>query len=477
MLPAEGGLVFVREGTYAITVTLTMPDKNVVIRGTGEGTVISLGANAIPAFTVPTGLTAQRTYTFEDFKILGTAVASQRGWSIQDANARGVVNISRVDTEEIQRPFHVSTGSLFAPVIISATDCHFQVLADGSSILCANAPTERPVNLAMVRVRFYRTLQDAVSGTFTDGSPFSDVNIIASESTFAVGTAACSVGALNLTGCYLYDFGPGATTVINVGDDPFVAIPSAVVGCRIEGIDFNINGSGTTFDGCFFEFCSFQDNAGSHFADCFFTGIGVTPSIAVIVSGSGNTIITGCIFTSSAEGTSYAISRPSVVSGCLISSTPAVAAINLTGGGGKIIGNHFAAVVPIIETGSVAVMDNAISGNFFAGGPPSLVAGATETLLDDKNIRTIATIPVTLDQTHRTVLSDATGGARVLNLPTAASSIHRTYIIKKIDASVNTVTIDGSGVETIDGAATVVLTAQWERITIQSNGTAWFRID
>ena len=82
----------------------------------------------------------------------------------------------------------------------------------------------------------------------------------------------------------------------------------------------------------------------------------------------------------------------------------------------------------------------------------------------------------TLDETYFTVLVNAVGGARTITLPAAASHTHRIYNIKKIDASGNAVTIDGAGAETIDGAATVVIAAQWDSYTIQSNGTGWFII-
>ncbi|HSC14498.1 MAG TPA: hypothetical protein VLI71_05235, partial [Gammaproteobacteria bacterium] len=48
--------------------------------------------------------------------------------------------------------------------------------------------------------------------------------------------------------------------------------------------------------------------------------------------------------------------------------------------------------------------------------------------------------------------------------------------VKKIDATANAVTIDGDGAETIDGAATQSLPAQWNAKTVQSNGVAWFII-
>ncbi|MNT84089.1 hypothetical protein D3C72_2240570 [compost metagenome] len=83
-------------------------------------------------------------------------------------------------------------------------------------------------------------------------------------------------------------------------------------------------------------------------------------------------------------------------------------------------------------------------------------------------------VDLTLSSAHCTVLVDASAAARTITLPTAASSTRRIYTIKKIDASANTVTIDGNASEVIDGAATQVLATQWSALTIQSNGTSWF---
>lgn len=72
-----------------------------------------------------------------------------------------------------------------------------------------------------------------------------------------------------------------------------------------------------------------------------------------------------------------------------------------------------------------------------------------------------------------TVLVDATAGVRIIGLATAISKSGAVVTIKKIDSSVNTVTIDGSGVQSLDGAATWILTGQWESLTLQSNGSDW----
>ena len=81
-----------------------------------------------------------------------------------------------------------------------------------------------------------------------------------------------------------------------------------------------------------------------------------------------------------------------------------------------------------------------------------------------------------LSKSDYTVLVNAVGGAVTVTLPAASSVNGQTYIIKKIDASGNAVTIAAAGSETIDGAATKATTTQWASYSIQSDGTGWFII-
>ncbi|MCW1926340.1 SGNH/GDSL hydrolase family protein [Luteolibacter arcticus] len=78
-----------------------------------------------------------------------------------------------------------------------------------------------------------------------------------------------------------------------------------------------------------------------------------------------------------------------------------------------------------------------------------------------------------------TMLGNASGGAFSFVLPPANATgmPGRIYVFKKIDSSLNAVTIDGAGSETIDGSLTIRLNSRWERAQIQSNGTAWFRLE
>ena len=72
------------------------------------------------------------------------------------------------------------------------------------------------------------------------------------------------------------------------------------------------------------------------------------------------------------------------------------------------------------------------------------------------------------------ILCNAVGGAIVVTLLAAAVAINRVYHVKKIDTSAYTVTVTPAGAETVDGAATMVLSTPYEDIHIVSSGAAWF---
>ena len=111
--------------------------------------------------------------------------------------------------------------------------------------------------------------------------------------------------------------------------------------------------------------------------------------------------------------------------------------------------------------------------------------GETDVIGNPGGLALPVTTKINTDSPYTALISDhmircnATSGAIVINLPTAANSYDNTnelglvLIIKKIDSSVNTVTIDGNASETIDGSLSKALNSQYESLTIQSNGTSW----
>lgn len=70
-----------------------------------------------------------------------------------------------------------------------------------------------------------------------------------------------------------------------------------------------------------------------------------------------------------------------------------------------------------------------------------------------------------------------TGGGDTISLPAAATAgSGKVYIIKDQSGSAqtNNITIDPDAAETIDGQATIAITAAYGVARIYSNGTAWF---
>lgn len=86
---------------------------------------------------------------------------------------------------------------------------------------------------------------------------------------------------------------------------------------------------------------------------------------------------------------------------------------------------------------------------------------------------TLKTANYTATTSDFTIRFDCTSGNLTNTLPAAASVTGRVYNIKKVDASINILTIDANGIETIDGALTLVITMQYGNVNIQSNGTSW----
>lgn len=70
------------------------------------------------------------------------------------------------------------------------------------------------------------------------------------------------------------------------------------------------------------------------------------------------------------------------------------------------------------------------------------------------------------------LLADATAGVVTLTLPKAETMRGRRVTVKKLD-NANDVEVAAASGETVDGAADVTLTTQYEVVTVVSDGTAW----
>ncbi|ODU25080.1 MAG: hypothetical protein ABS95_01115, partial [Verrucomicrobia bacterium SCN 57-15] len=86
------------------------------------------------------------------------------------------------------------------------------------------------------------------------------------------------------------------------------------------------------------------------------------------------------------------------------------------------------------------------------------------------------TVSYTVTDADETILVDASGGERTISLPAAATVPGRIFTIKKNDNSANAVIVDPNAAETIDAATTKSITAQWQFLRVQSNGSVWFTV-
>jgi len=80
-----------------------------------------------------------------------------------------------------------------------------------------------------------------------------------------------------------------------------------------------------------------------------------------------------------------------------------------------------------------------------------------------------------LDAIHvaRSSFVDTSGGNQTVTLPTAVGIAGRRYVVKKTTGDANTVTVATTSSQTIDGASTYVISAQWAVGVFQSNNADW----
>ena len=126
-------------------------------------------------------------------------------------------------------------------------------------------------------------------------------------------------------------------------------------------------------------------------------------------------------------------------------------------------------------------MDTVISGCTSEGSPTftdnttsSIKSGNDGTFGNDYDfvIKSTSTTPYSAS-INEAIKVDATSGNIVVDLPTAVGLSGKHIFIKKMDASSNTVTLDGNGTETIDNDATYVISSKNESVSIMSDGANW----
>lgn len=74
------------------------------------------------------------------------------------------------------------------------------------------------------------------------------------------------------------------------------------------------------------------------------------------------------------------------------------------------------------------------------------------------------------------IVCDTTSTAFTVTLPTAVNAAGKVYVVKRISAGTNRLTIATTSAQTIDGAATAILDVQYASLTLVSDGSNWLII-
>lgn len=496
-LPAIGGDIYVKGGTYPIAAPIDFGTKKIRLRGAGTSINFTTGPTTlVPAAGISLFKNGGNGSSVEDITAEGDNATSQVFYE-----GTSVVRFYRINTHDI-------AGIIFsagAAPEIEFTDSYINVpsgpgipLADRFVWKCGAANGELVWNYVELFVSGggatlmsgitagangpeFKVVDSYVGGGGGGGSTNFWFAQRVEWTQFTIDNAEFQIsGAANyIVNCDFLDFSIKFLAVWNLISNskfsqggtgaplfdaqltfaptvPAVPQQNTVTGC-------NFYGNGAALKGV-----SFIDVEESAVANCLFSDH--TTDGIEIGGGSLNIQITGCTFKDGATRYIDISSTPSLsgritVVGCTFdgSLTPAIR----NAGVRCVITDNV--LCTVTEVGSAN--NNIYSNN--TDFDPSTIIGVVSRI-ENNNVVAVGDFLATGDT--RTMLVDASGAARTITLPTAASAKWRVYTVKKIDASANTVTVDASGAETIDGALTVVFTLQWEWIVIQSDGTAWFRV-
>lgn len=87
---------------------------------------------------------------------------------------------------------------------------------------------------------------------------------------------------------------------------------------------------------------------------------------------------------------------------------------------------------------------------------------------------TTQTTNYTVGSSDTVVFANATSGNVTITIPAASGLVGYRFYIKRVDGSGNTVTVQRSGSDTIDGMTSFTLDQQYTAFAVVSNGSAWY---
>lgn len=125
----------------------------------------------------------------------------------------------------------------------------------------------------------------------------------------------------------------------------------------------------------------------------------------------------------------------------------------------------------VLTNGALAVSERPEMFEFLAGDAPGTYQGLNYTSM----VSMIKTSNYTMTLSDKLILANATSGGFTVTLPLAATvAPEDVYTIQKTDDTGNIIAVASQGSETIQGASSQSLDAQWEAMNVRSNGINWY---
>ncbi len=465
-LPAGGGTIAIREGTYNVSSTITLPkDKSIRFVGVGGGdnngtspVRINLGANVIKLFTMETDATFlySNDLQFENFTVVCDGVVGQGFIETPADSAWIYVVCKNLIIKGMEAFWYDASGNGYS---FEFHNC-FMYWAD----LASARHAIRTLDTYGGTFSLYETswMWDAaynIRGGF-EGSTQCVLKLYNSSTGFGVNTTIDKLFAQGSSyigadqSVTLSTDGIWASTLdwFVYGNAPKLTIikdNSWVSGSWIEWlVDLASTADLNAFEGCGFnDQVTVKGGVRNRFVSCSFEGA-VAYGIDAEAT-SDNLQVIGCAFT----GATTAGIR-------LTNSTEC-----------QVVDCNFdlAAVAAIVEAGTST--NNVFESNRGADVSTYLA----KSMFNNQNVQAVSGDQL-LDGTFRTLLVDANGAEVDVTLPAAASSKWWLYYVKKTDASGNAVVIAVTGGGNIDAAATLSLAAQNDATLVISDGTQWWTL-
>lgn len=252
-LPADGGYILVREGTYSIAAGMVPPDKPVLIRGCGIGaTILDIGSNAIDLFTL--GGAGSFSFVLEDMLLRGDGTTPGQRAVVN--NSSSSVTLRNVEIDG------------FDTALEDTASCQWRLV--DSSIGAVKAIVCSTFNNVIIESSSISTTGDAITGGVS--ALIENSSIVANGGAGAIEVAYGSIVGTLMAAQLTLDSTPSISKGVRVDGCTFVQDSEVFLVDDFHGLSnckFNVTGVtvgvSVTGGNCTIDGCRYTGPGGSKF--------------------------------------------------------------------------------------------------------------------------------------------------------------------------------------------------------------------